>query len=469
MGQKYGELAQVYWTGEAFEYDISVRPAVSGDKDIDAMDRAMYMERMAERHKAKAMQSTTNIQLYLELYNKLHDAASKKLLDDQLWGEIDRKQDPKGLMTAVTKIMLLSSSGNLHQDTHRARMIYNVLGQSGKEGLQDYYYRTMRSLATQSSLGYKTDADIDEAMDFTYKLDRKIFQTMITNMDWIEESEIGKFQLALRADPTLVHVTTYPANLAEAFQRANLYQLGHRKTTTGTVADNLLQTVFASDISSDPQKKKHEDSRKTIPREEWLRMTKEQQDAVKAKNKARPKCEYCDKPGDKESKCRTLKSATAELKKANAKKFVAITTATPAEAEEDEEEPFEAVYVHSTETVLYNQYNSLCEDPVLCDHCASASILRNKNLLTNFRQSGTITFTGIGGSIDVTQQNDFGVYDERATFNVISVDSLPKSSVVTYNHAARCQTIIIQGEVWQERITSEEIFACISITVGAGA
>ena len=110
-------------------------------------------------------------------------------------------------------------------------------------------------------------------------------------MDWIEESEIRKFQMALRADPTLAHVTTYPANLAEAFQRANSYQLGHGKTTTGTVADNLLQTIFASDISSDPQSKKHKDSRKTIPREEWLRMAKEQQDAVKAKNKARPKCE----------------------------------------------------------------------------------------------------------------------------------------------------------------------------------
>ena len=34
-------------------------------------------------------------------------------------------------------------------------------------------------------------------MDFTYKLDRKLFQTMITNMDWSEESEIRKFQVAL--------------------------------------------------------------------------------------------------------------------------------------------------------------------------------------------------------------------------------------------------------------------------------
>ena len=48
------------------------------------------------------------------------------------------------------------------------------------------------------------------------------------------------------------------------------------------------------------------------------------------------------------------------------------------------------------------------------------------------------------------QQGDFGVfgtvvYNERATFNVISVDSLPKSSVVTCNHTAICHTIIIQG------------------------
>ena len=57
------------------------------------------------------------------------------------------------------------------------------------------------------------------------------------------------------------------------------------------------------------------------------------------------------------------------------------------------------------------------------------------------RPSGTITFIGIGGRIDGTQQGDFEVfgtvaYDECATFNVISVDSLPKSSVVTYDHAA---------------------------------
>ena len=54
---------------------------------------------------------------------------------------------------------------------------------TGKAFEYDIPVRTMRSLATQSSLGYKIDADIDQAIDFAYKLDRKTFQTMITNID----------------------------------------------------------------------------------------------------------------------------------------------------------------------------------------------------------------------------------------------------------------------------------------------
>ena len=71
-------------------------------------------------------------------------------------------------------------------------------------------------------------------MDFTYKLDRKSFLPMITNMDWLEESEIRKFQVALIADATNVHVTTYPTSAAEAYQRANSYKLDHSRTTTAS-------------------------------------------------------------------------------------------------------------------------------------------------------------------------------------------------------------------------------------------
>ena len=58
---------------EAFEYDIPSKPVVSGDEDTDVMVRAMYMERMAEYRKAKAIQNSINIQLYSELYNELHE------------------------------------------------------------------------------------------------------------------------------------------------------------------------------------------------------------------------------------------------------------------------------------------------------------------------------------------------------------------------------------------------------------
>ena len=463
MGQRYGELAQVYRTGVAFKYKAPTEldeTVVSGNTPSDAMQRAMFMEQMAEHRKANLMLNNTNIQLFSELYNKLDTDVYKKLTDDPLWEEVERKQDPKGLMVAVTKIMTLASSGNVHQDTHRARMIHHAIRQNDKESLQDYYSRTTRSLATQHLLGHKLDTDIDQAMDFTYKLDRKIFQTMITNMDWLEESEIRKHQIALRTDATANHTTTYPANIAEAFQRANAYQIGHAKTTTGAVTDNH-QTVFASEATSTASHKRDKAKTKMIPHSEWIKMTAEQQDAVKAKNKKlRPKCDFCDKMGHTESECRMLKSAISDLKKENAKKSVAYTTTVPAnveDEEDDEEVNFEAVYVHSTETVLHNQHNPLWEDLVLCDHCASASIFKNKNLLTNLRSSGIVTFTGIGGSIDVNQQGDFGdfgtvAYDERATFNVLSVDSLPTSSIVTYNHAERCHTISIKNKTYDFKV-----------------
>ena len=91
MGQKYGELVQVYRTWEDYEYDTPSKPTISGDEDTDAMERAMYMERMAEFREAKVTQKSINIQLHSELYNMLHENSCKKLLDDPLWGEVERK------------------------------------------------------------------------------------------------------------------------------------------------------------------------------------------------------------------------------------------------------------------------------------------------------------------------------------------------------------------------------------------
>ena len=70
--------------------------------------------------------------------------------------------------------------------------------------------------------------------------------------------------LLLGADAALVYATTYPTSIAEAYQRANSYQLGHSQVTTGTVVDNH-QTIFASDTKSDPSYGKNKDRQKTIP------------------------------------------------------------------------------------------------------------------------------------------------------------------------------------------------------------
>ena len=57
------------------------------------------------------------------------------------------------------------------------------------------------------------------------------------------------------------------------------------------------------------------------------------------------------KIGHTESKCRSLKNAITELKKENAKETVAHTTSIPASEKAEEEDSYEAVYVHTTEIV----------------------------------------------------------------------------------------------------------------------
>ena len=68
MGQRYGKLAQFFRTGETFVY--ATTPAlhesvINENSEADAMQRTMYMERMAEHRKAQLSQENTNIQTVL--------------------------------------------------------------------------------------------------------------------------------------------------------------------------------------------------------------------------------------------------------------------------------------------------------------------------------------------------------------------------------------------------------------------
>ena len=107
IGQKYGELAQVFRIGDTFEYTAPPtlhESVINVNTEAEAMQRTMKMEQVTEHRKSKLSQNNTNIQLYSKLYNKLQEDTCKKLIDDPLWAEVERRKDPKGL----TKIMMLA-------------------------------------------------------------------------------------------------------------------------------------------------------------------------------------------------------------------------------------------------------------------------------------------------------------------------------------------------------------------------
>ena len=63
--------------------------------------------------------------------------------------------------------------------------------------------------------------------------------------------------------------------------------------------------------------------------------------------------------------------------------------------------------------------------------------------------------------MDVTQEDVFGdfrgvAYDERASFNVLSVHSLPTSANVTYDHSERCHTIVLNNNTYHFKVPGGE-------------
>ena len=175
---------------------------------------------MSEYNKLLQIQKTVHFKMYWELIERLHEDTIKKLSESPLWKDIDDKQDIKGLMEELTKIQLMCSTGNTRQDRHTSRMAYNALQQGDRESLLDYYTRTQRVIATQGSVGQAVDKEEDQALDFTYKLDRKIFHDLISKMDWEEATEIRKHRDALKSNDKAIFVSSYPDTLVDAYQRA---------------------------------------------------------------------------------------------------------------------------------------------------------------------------------------------------------------------------------------------------------
>ena len=102
-----------------------------------------------------------------------------------------------------------------------------------------------------------------------------------------------------------------------------------------------------------------------------------------------------------------------------------------------------------TETALVSTVH-VSSTSVLCDHCASASIFHHAPLLTNIRSCSPVKFSGVGGGIVVSKGGDFGDFgivkhDPRASFNILSVDSLPDGAAVMYDHASCRHTVLLNN------------------------
>ena len=348
MTRAYGQPAMFF---RHFIYDAppkfatDVIEAVTGEADLA---KRHYLNELNRHMELLSYQRLSHIQMYSAVFDMLHPDTVKQLERGEDYATMHSTHDPLTLIEELSKIMLVCSTGNVRQDRFKSRMGYNSISQREKETIHDYYERTAKAIATQTSVGQKPSPDEDQAMDFIYKLDQRIFKDFIVGLNMAEQDQMRIHATIIKTKPRVEFKSTYPNSLDEAYQRVKSYSTCQVAATTGTVWPQ--QTVFASDSSDQHAKDNTKSTSTSIPREEWIKMTKEQQDAVKAKNKkSKTKiCNYCSKAGHIEPDCRALKHDIAELKKFKSQHTVAQITHT-ANTEEDEDSQEEMVYVHTTE------------------------------------------------------------------------------------------------------------------------
>ena len=166
---------------------------------------------------------------------------------------------------------------------------------------------------------------------------------------------------------------------------------------------------------------------------------------------------YCKKTGHVDKDCEVLAASVKAIQLETERKIVAMTWQ---DDYNDEDPDTQTVYTIQSESVLSHDNIKtetalastvhVSSTSVLCDHCASASIFHHAPLLTNIRSCSPVKFSGVGGGIVVSKEGDFGdfgivKYDPRASFNILSVDSLPDGAAVMYDHASRRHTVLLNN------------------------
>lgn len=346
----------------------------------------IFKLRYQYRHKKVIELQESKRKIFAYIWSRLSDESKDRVMMSGVVCDPINRDDPLALLKAIrSSHMIQSFSGVDQHDKRSARLFYASVKQLPRESVTDFKNRFMAALTGMRIVGATIPTEAEQVQDFISSLDHRRYGQLISD-------------LANRLIP-------FPASIDAAKRLAETRYEVTCTNVSGTEHSGKSQAAF---------------------------LTNSKQEKKKTSKQRRYPCSLCESFEHGTHQCPLLSKAKQAIQPDDKQKQVHILTSNrrsfgSSDADDDGDEY----------GFLVKRKSPFGAEHLLLDNQASASIVYNKDLLSNCRRTTPTVFSGYGGcrTLSIIGELPFlgtAFYDPDAPANLVSMAAVEKSYHITY-------------------------------------
>ena len=471
---QYYEPPAINEPGQALDTNNSSRGTrLRQTQDVDNVsDAAMMQYRESCKQRAKDISDMRNKRpaLFATVWGQLSPESEEKIRQHNNWDEVETRDNPLALWTAISATHMLNAVGNQVIDRARARDEYVALKQKMDESLIRFKDRFDHALRACTSVGEALPAAQRQAVDFINRLDNARYGELKAQLTNNLHMGIGQ----------------YPDTLVAAYNLAAEFQVVKKVPSRGT--HGPVESVFV--VGAETLRGQTRGSKnKSVGGDVRVKGRNHQQKGNN-KNKRNPqgmKCHLCGSPEHFVSSCPHIQQAANNLKQDEAVRedheanlhehqrdeilehslFTTFNSEIhPMESAIRQEQGYKQI-----EYLLYTTKSDIGPYDVLLDNQATKSVFHQRALFKCVLQSQVLCrFNGVGGAIETDQVGVlpyFGdvSYAPSAVANILSLSEVEEKYKVTYVQGKAFVVHVNDGVKFTFEKRKNGLYACNFLSV----
>ena len=417
--------------------------------------RDEYLELCKQRLKNISNLEKDRYAMFAEIFKHLSETSKDKVKSHADYNAaIEDNRNPHLLWKTVRTVHTIQATGDPVGERNLQRLKLQKMRQSNTESLISFKVRMEEIYTSLQNLEHPVGEE-EQVQEFLNRMD---------------QSRFGTYLLQLRSHISLMHgneyAPTYPANLQDCVTRITAWSESQKIQTEYSMQPSIKNaTIFSTQQGKRNLKKKNNKTNKS--QESVLAVDNEI--ITDSKNCKFPeiKCFNCNMYGHYAQDCTNKKSKRTNNNKKSEKAF--LTHVNEIEVEKKINEIYITNHNDNTQYKKYINENVINDDYILLDTCASISIVRNADLLTNIKKTNKLYIIyGINGdTIEVNHEGElkhFGkvLFSKDAIANILALSRIEKDKTmkIKYKQGIGFQFTTINDFTYNFNLIDHGKYAC---------